>query len=137
MVTFTIKKGMATMEKETAPDFGHLIVELLHSAIIAHLMHWQTTSYAAHVALVDYYDEIPDAVDKLVEAYMGKYGRVGKMPMEMVDYQNIDPVAYFDYLYEMAVEGRTAIPVDSYLLNLYDTVLELISTTRYKLRELS
>lgn len=137
MVTFTVKKGMATMEKETAPDFGNLIVELLHSAIIAHLMHWQTTSYAAHVALGDYYDEIPEAVDKLVEAYMGKYGRVGKMPMEMVDYQNIEPAAYFDYLYEMASEGRLSVPQDSFLLNLYDGILDLISTTRYKLRELS
>jgi hypothetical protein len=137
MVTFTVKKGVATMEKETAPDFGHLIVELLHSAIITHLMHWQTTSYSAHVALGDYYNEIPDSVDKLVEAYMGKYGRVGTMPMEMVDYQSIGPVGYFDYLYEMAVEGRAAIPDDSYLLNLYDGILDLISTTRYKLRELS
>lgn len=32
------------------------IVTMLHSATVAHLMHLQTKSYAAHVALGDYYD---------------------------------------------------------------------------------
>ena len=32
------------------------IVTMLHSGTVAHLMHLQTKSYAAHVALGDYYD---------------------------------------------------------------------------------
>jgi hypothetical protein len=41
-----------------------------------HLAHWKTHSYAEHVALGDFYDEIVDGLDKLVEAFQGIFGIV-------------------------------------------------------------
>ena len=41
------------------------------------LLHWQTKSYARHKAYDDIYHSLGDLVDKFVEMYMGKYGRVG------------------------------------------------------------
>lgn len=41
-----------------------------------HLIHWNTTSYAEHKALNDFYDKILDLTDSFVETYQGKYGRI-------------------------------------------------------------
>lgn len=38
------------------------------------LMHWQTTSYALHKALDEFYEFLQEAMDKLIECYQGKYG---------------------------------------------------------------
>lgn len=40
------------------------------------IYHWQTTSYAEHKAFDDIYDSLGALIDKFMEAYMGKYGRV-------------------------------------------------------------
>ena len=72
--------------------FEKLISTLMASRDQAHIFHWQTTgvgSYAAHKALNDYYDEIPEIVDSLVEAYQGKHGIVkGYVPAERFDEYN-------------------------------------------------
>ena len=47
---------------------------LLASRNQAHVFHWQTQSYATHKTLNEYYDNIIDLVDELVEGYQGKYG---------------------------------------------------------------
>lgn len=40
------------------------------------LFHWQTASFAEHKALGAKYDSLADLVDKLVETYFGKHGRI-------------------------------------------------------------
>ena len=47
---------------------------LFHSRTQAHTFHLQTNSFAAHKALNEYYDEIINIVDGLVESYQGRYG---------------------------------------------------------------
>jgi DNA-binding ferritin-like protein len=42
---------------------------LLHSGTNAHLLHWTTKSYAHHQALGEYYQQIPELVDQLAEAF--------------------------------------------------------------------
>jgi len=39
-----------------------------------HLLHWQTTSYAEHVALGSFYDKLVDFKDEIVEKLMGYTG---------------------------------------------------------------
>ena len=41
-----------------------------------HLAHWKTHSYAEHVALGDFYEDLIDGLDKLVEAFQGIFGLV-------------------------------------------------------------
>lgn len=58
------------------------MIEQLVSRVFAtrnalHLKHWATTSYAAHVALGDLYDEIVDKVDEIVEMYQGAIDIIG------------------------------------------------------------
>ena len=39
---------------------AELAVTLLHASTVAHLMHWTTSSYAAHKALGKFYEQMPD-----------------------------------------------------------------------------
>lgn len=52
-------------------DPGKLFLTLRNSATAAHVAHLSTTSYAAHKALNEYYDEIIDLADRFAESWMG------------------------------------------------------------------
>ena len=52
-------------------QFGSFIGTLFQSRTQAHIMHLQSNSYAQHVALQGYYEEIVDIIDSLVESYQG------------------------------------------------------------------
>jgi len=54
--------------------YALFIGTLMQSRNQAHIYHLQTNSFAAHKALQEYYEEIVDLVDGLVESYQGKYG---------------------------------------------------------------
>jgi DNA-binding ferritin-like protein len=42
------------------------------------VFHWQTKSYAQHIALGEAYETLDELFDKFVETYYGKYGRPEK-----------------------------------------------------------
>lgn len=136
MVTFSIKNGAATMnDDESDETLTELVMCLLHSATVTHIMHWQTESYAAHQALGEYYSEIPELVDAVVEAYQGKTGIIlRKFPIETDDYEAMTPLAYMEYLSEEMTEGRALFGEDSEIQNLVDAICDLIDSTMYKLR---
>ena len=136
MVTFSIKNGAATMNDEEGDEtLTELVMCLLHSATVTHIMHWQTESYAAHQALGEYYSEIPELVDAVIEAYQGKTGIIlRKFPIETDDYEAMTPLAYMEYLSEEMTEGRALFGEDSEIQNLVDAICDLIDSTMYKLR---
>jgi len=109
----------------------------------AHIFHWQTTgigSFAAHMALNAYYDEIPGLTDALVESYQGKHGLVmGYTPAEKFDeFEKTVVVKYFKGLAMFVERAYTKLPQeDTYILNQLDNVKELIYSTLYKLENLS
>lgn len=122
-------------DEEGDETLTELVMCLLHSGIITHIMHWQTESYAAHQALGEYYSEIPELVDAVIEAYQGKTGIIlRKFPIEMDDYEAMTPLAYMEYLSEEMTEGRALFGEDSEIQNLVDAICDLIDSTMYKLR---
>lgn len=52
------------------------VKELLGIQNQVKIFHWQTSSYATHKALGDYYDSLSDLIDTFVEQYQGQFGRV-------------------------------------------------------------
>lgn len=42
----------------------------------SHIEHWRTKSYAQHVALGGFYDDLIGHIDSIVEAYQGAFGLV-------------------------------------------------------------
>jgi len=113
---------------------GLFIGTLMQSRNQAHIAHLQTNSFAAHIALGAYYDGIIDLIDGLVESFQGRYGIVTgyKMAASIREDQNYD--MYFEALCKFVETTRQQIPQDSYLQNQVDTIVELIESTKYKLK---
>lgn len=119
-------------------DFKDMVSSLLHSRTQVHVFHWQTksqSSFAEHMALGGFYDEIGDHVDGLVESFQGKYDIVKNYEtMDIENYSGVDQlISYFRELDKTVEEKRKGIK-ESYLQNQIDTIQQLIFSTLYKLR---
>jgi DNA-binding ferritin-like protein len=53
-----------------------LIPRVFAARDMAHKAHWKTANYAQHVALGEFYEEVIPALDAIVEAYQGMFGKV-------------------------------------------------------------
>ena len=47
---------------------------------VTHSVHLNTKSYAKHVALNEFYDNIVELADKFAEAYQGRHGLMDEIP---------------------------------------------------------
>lgn len=115
-------------------EFVQFISTLMASRQQAHIFHWQTSSYSAHKALNEYYDEIVDLFDGLVESFQGRYGIVRGYTSPATFKEDDQVVNYFEALSKYVEAIRTKIPQDSYIQNEVDTVVKLIEDTKYKLK---
>ena len=115
---------------------GVFVSTLMSSRTQAHVFHLQTPSFAAHKALNEYYDAIVDLIDGFVESYQGKYGIIkGYTNIDLQEYQSCEAIImYFTALSMFIDRARTQLPQDPYLQNQVDMVIELITSTLYKLR---
>jgi hypothetical protein len=110
---------------------------LLQSRNQAHIYHLQTTSFAKHKALNEFYDGIIPLVDGIVESFQGKYGILKdyKMIGSLKDLNNEEEIVkYFETLARYCELKREKLPQDGFLKNQYDTIDEFISSTIYKLK---
>lgn len=125
------------MAESEQKNVALLVSTLLHSATVTHFMHFSTDSYARHMALATYYDEIVDLADDLAEAYMG-YDEVKLTQWPKEFHLASDPVAYMKKLSEFVSEIRQVICPDyAPIQNLIDSIADLIDSTHYKLKFLS
>lgn len=115
---------------------GEFIQRTFHVRTSAHDMHLKTTSYAKHMALNDFYDEIVDLMDDYAEGYQGKYGLIDNYPGAFRQYATPEALVedYVNYIEENRAEfyGKG----DTYLSNIVDELVQLSYQTLYKLRHL-
>lgn len=99
--------------------------------------HLQTGKYSDHKALNEYYDDIVDCVDGLIEAWQGINGKTGELK-NTIDTKFDDPVPYLEELKKFTKEGREELidKDDTELWSCTDDILKLIDSTLYKLKEL-
>jgi hypothetical protein len=97
--------------------------------------HNQTTAYAEHKALNNFYDEILERLDALVESVAGIYGRPADYTAhEFVNYESKEQLqAYFKQLYDYVQTERDNIYQESWVQNQIDNIAELVATTCYLL----
>lgn len=115
-----------------------LISRVFYARNVAHFEHWRATgagSYAKHQALGDFYDDVIDAIDKLVEAYQGAFSLIGNIPAPKVSERDVLKLleADADWIeehHESICKGNRAVG------NLVDGVTDTYLTTIYKLRNL-
>jgi hypothetical protein len=117
----------------SSPVPGEFFSTLLHSATIAHQIHFKTRSFAIHKALGKFYEEVVELTDALVESWQGKYGLVQNFPFKY-DLETEDPEAFLADLDYYVETHREQVSDDSEIQNDIDTIQTLINSTTYKIR---
>lgn len=112
---------------------GEFILSLLHAATNAHLLHWQTKSFAEHMALGEFYEAFPGLIDALVEATQGVTGEIIEFPADYYPPAE-DGLTELLELREFFIENRDVMPKDREIQNLLDGIGDQIDSTLYKLR---
>jgi hypothetical protein len=139
----TPKVNLIEVENKIENNAGapvSLFSKLFESREMAHIYHLQVNgeqgSHAAHTALNEYYDDVLDLIDDLIETYQGQYGIVdGYDIIDTNTTRSKDKVEYFEGLVEFVKNGRKAILVeDTHLHSIIDDIVVLIYRTLYKLK---
>lgn len=111
--------------------------ELMNSRTSFHKLHLKVTgdgSFAAHKALNELYDALPDFADTLVEGYQGaaekllKYTEVTPRTLDTV----ADGVGYIRDIYAMVNKLQAMLPYSEIVNNL-DLVKDALNSAKYKL----
>ena len=104
----------------------------------AHREHLRTRSYAAHVALQEFYEAVVEKADTFAEVYQGTYGALGDVPYGQAAKGKIDEVleGHLEGI-EDARKAFGASPCDRPLDNLLDELSALYARTLSKIRRLA
>lgn len=115
--------------------FGKLIALLLLSRDTAHRQHWQTTSFAQHNTLNEFYDSILELTDSLIEKYQGRMGRVEVPTLdEKETYTNTPAEVLKKHLDWIEGARYEAVPkTDTALQNIIDEIVGQYLETLYLL----
>lgn len=96
--------------------------------------HLMTNKYSEHIALDEFYSDIVDKVDALIENWMGTHEKIEEyLNLLEGDYEALE---YMEELRKVVVEGRELMDSPE-LESCVDDILGLIDRTIYKLRELT
>lgn len=101
------------------------------------VFHWQTKSYARHMAYGGIYDTIGDLLDTFVEVYQGKYGRLefdeSIEIVNMADMKIQEVLSDFCDLLIMDITEKLDEEKDTDLLNIRDEMLAEVNKLKYLL----
>ena len=99
--------------------------------------HLKTSKYSKHMALDEFYKEMPEMVDKLIEDYQGINGKVEEYK-NVFDAEEMDALEYLETLRDFVKQGRKDfIEVETSLESDVDDILGFVNSIIYKVRELS
>ncbi len=123
-----------------------LVVEMMDAALKFHILHLTVTgpgSFAAHKALNELYDALPDLADTIAESYQGAIGEIPNYPADMpanvcapVMTSVKAALAYIDELHDKVSDiqdTNTFSEIDNEL----DNVKTTLNSAKYKLKFLS
>lgn len=136
-----IQLGLNTMQMSAEIGGDMLTIEqflgtLMHSSLEIWKQHLLTDDYNKHVILNDFYDEVIEKVDSLVEHWFGVHGKVKSFDNVLI-VENLDVVNYFEKLAKIVRVGVELFCKESELKSDGDDILGLIDSTLYKYKELA
>lgn len=99
--------------------------------------HLRTAKYGKHKALEEFYEEMPEKVDALIEGWMGANGKKIGAFQNVLSSSNLNTLKYLGELKRVCKEGKALMNENEELLSLVDDILNLINSTLYKVKELS
>lgn len=110
----------------------------LQQAVVASWRkHLRTAKYAKHVALNDFYEDMPEKVDALIEAWMGVNGKKIKSYDNIIQSKNMNTLTYLKELRKITKQGYELMNGEAELEAKLDDIVELIDSTLYKVKELN
>ena len=89
------------------------------------------------MALNDFYEDMPEKVDALIEAWMGANGRKIKSYDNILQSKNMNTLTYLKELRKVVKQGYALMNGEAELEAKLDNIVELIDSTLYKVKELS
>jgi hypothetical protein len=110
---------------------------LQQSVVAAWRKHLRTAKYSKHIALNEFYEQMPDKVDALIEAWMGVNGGKIKSYDNVLQSKNMNTLAYLKELRKVVKQGYMLMNGEAELEAKLDDIVELIDSTLYKVKELS
>lgn len=99
--------------------------------------HLRSAKYGKHVALQEFYEEMPDKVDALIEAWMGANGKKVGNFTNTLSSTNMNTLTYLKELKNVCKQGYALMGDDEELKSLLDDIVNLINSTLYKVKELA
>lgn len=99
--------------------------------------HLRTAKYSKHIALNEFYEEMPEKVDALIEAWMGVNGKKIKSYDNVLQSKNMNTLTYLKELRKVVKQGYALMNGEAELEAKLDDIVELIDSTLYKVKELS
>lgn len=111
---------------------------LFLSRDVAHSVHLNTRSFAKHMALNTFYDEIVELADKFAEAYQGRHSLIGAINLQPVK-KTANIIEFLQSQLEEIESNRYDVvdKTDTPLQNIIDEIVGLYLSTLYKLRFLA
>lgn len=100
----------------------------------AHFAHLLTPSFAQHMALNTFYEDVVTLADKFAESFIGRYGKFDSFPN--VREPAMDGLTIIGNLTKWIDANRQIISDFPEIQNSIDEILGLCNSTAYKLREL-
>lgn len=110
---------------------------LQQSVVSTWRKHLRTAKYAKHMALDEFYKEMPEKVDALIEAWMGANGRKIKGYENILQSSNMNTLKYLGELKKVCKQGYDLLDDNEELEGLLDDIVSLINSTLYKVKELA
>lgn len=112
-----------------------LIGTLIMSVAFGHLMHLCATDYASHMALDEYYKEMPEKVDRLAENYLSTV-KSANFQVCIVP-KSTCPIQYLETLHEYVIKYQNnKLQNESAFSSLIDDIVNFIGSVLYKLKRL-
>lgn len=109
-----------------------VISQLFHSRDVMHIAHLQTTSYAEHKALNEYYDGILGLTDDLTESYFGCIGK--RLPIKIPASEYVNPILHLNQMKDYMMKHRNSFGSErTHIQNIIDEIVALITKTQYLL----
>jgi len=112
-----------------------LIGTLFLARDVAHSVHLNTRSYAKHMALNEFYDNIVGLTDKFAEAYQGRHGLIGAITLlsakktgNIIEFLEDSMKEIEECRYECCEK------TDTPLQNIIDEIVAQYLSTLYKLK---
>lgn len=99
--------------------------------------HLRTAKYAKHEALDEFYKEMPEKVDALIEGYMGAHGKKITKFENILTSSNMNTLKYLQELKKICKQGYDLLDDNEELEGLLDDIVNLINSTLYKVKELA